>query len=95
MKPGSLENLKFDKRLTRRRGWISDEDQAANLAALPDVSDKITTGDEAGADEESGEENLESVSEAPAPTAEFSEVTEVESATVESSPEAAPSFEEV
>jgi len=34
-----MENLKFDKRLRKRRGWISPSDAEAYDAALPDVSD--------------------------------------------------------
>ena len=94
MKPGSLENLKFDKRLSRRRGWVSEEDQDANIAALEDVSDKMATADDE-LDPEAANATSESASEAPAPTAEFSEVTEAPSGSVQTNPEAAPSFEEV
>lgn len=37
----SMERLKLDKRLTRRRGWISKEEYERKLATLPDVSDKV------------------------------------------------------
>jgi hypothetical protein len=30
----------MDKRLLRRRGWLSPEDLERELAALPDVADK-------------------------------------------------------
>jgi hypothetical protein len=37
----SIHKLKLDKRLIRRRGWISAEELERELEALPDVSDKI------------------------------------------------------
>ena len=37
----SMERLKLDKRLTRRRGWISKEEYERKLAGLPDVSGKV------------------------------------------------------
>ncbi len=37
----STSKLKLDKRLIRRRGWISKEELERELAALPDVSAKI------------------------------------------------------
>ena len=48
----SVERLRFDRRLLRRRGWVEDGDYEAHLEALPDVSSKMTTGAE-----EEGEEN--------------------------------------
>jgi len=39
--------LKFDRRLTRRRGWVDPEELRRYLDALPDVSDKIRTPEEA------------------------------------------------
>jgi hypothetical protein len=42
MKPESLENLKYDRRLDRRRGWVSDEERLANIDSLPDVADKVS-----------------------------------------------------
>jgi hypothetical protein len=39
MERGSMENLKFDKRLRKRRDWISSSDADSYEAALPDVSD--------------------------------------------------------
>ncbi len=38
MERGSMENLKFDKRLRKRRDWITPSDAEAYDAALPDVS---------------------------------------------------------
>ena len=37
----SMERLKLDKRLMRRRGWISKEDYEREIASLPDVSGKV------------------------------------------------------
>jgi len=40
MSGDSTQNLRFDRRLLRRRGWISPSDLEERLAALPDVSEK-------------------------------------------------------
>lgn len=40
----SVERLRHDRRLVRRREWVSDEDRTAFLESLPDVSDKMTRG---------------------------------------------------
>lgn len=37
----SLEPLKLDQRLIRRRGWIPESELAEQLEALPDASAKI------------------------------------------------------
>ncbi len=37
----SMTQLKFDRRLVHRRGWINKEELTSELAALPDVADKI------------------------------------------------------
>ncbi len=37
----SMQKLRLDKRLIRRRDWISQKDLEKELSALPDVSDKI------------------------------------------------------
>lgn len=37
----STARLKLDRRLIRRRGWISKEELERELADLPDVSAKI------------------------------------------------------
>ena len=42
----SLRALAFDKRLTRRRGWITTEKLDQELAGLPDVSDRIAEPEE-------------------------------------------------
>jgi hypothetical protein len=36
----ALRDLKLDRRLATRRGWVSPEELAKGLAALPDVADK-------------------------------------------------------
>lgn len=41
----SVENMKLDRRLIGRRGWISQEDLQRELAALPDVSRKVASDD--------------------------------------------------
>jgi hypothetical protein len=37
----TISKLRLDRRLALRRGWISPDDLEAELAELPDVSDKI------------------------------------------------------
>ena len=39
----SIKQLRLDRRLTRRRGWIRAEELALELEKLPDVSHKMTT----------------------------------------------------
>ncbi len=58
MERGSLEKLKFDKRLRRRQGWVSDRDIEDHLKSLPDVSDKIAVESDESA-EESAEQSIE------------------------------------
>lgn len=36
-----LKGLRLDRRALRRRGWITSEELRRELAALPDVTDKI------------------------------------------------------
>ena len=36
----SMRNLRLDKRLLRRRGWVEPETLTRELDALPDVGDK-------------------------------------------------------
>lgn len=43
MDKGSVERLRYDRRLQRRLGWIDEADHKAYLASLPDVSEKMTT----------------------------------------------------
>ena len=38
----SMERLRLDRRLMRRRGWISKEELRAELEALPDAAQKST-----------------------------------------------------
>ena len=47
----SVERLRFDRRLQRRRDWVESSEVDANLEALPDVSDKMTTAAELEAEE--------------------------------------------
>lgn len=42
----TISKLRLDKRLIRRRGWISPDDLERELEALPDVSDKIAQPEE-------------------------------------------------
>ena len=45
----SLDKLRLDRRLIRRRGWMSAAERARALEALPDVANKATTlGAESG-----------------------------------------------
>ncbi len=37
----SMKRLRLDRRLIRRRGWISQRDLEREMSARPDVSDKI------------------------------------------------------
>jgi hypothetical protein len=37
----ATEDLRLDRRLLKRRGWISKADREKEFAALPDVSEKI------------------------------------------------------
>ena len=44
----SIEKLRLDRRLIRRRGWIKAQELAVELEKLPDASQKsITLGDAA------------------------------------------------
>ena len=42
----TISKLRVDRRLIRRRGWISPEDLEQALEALPDVSHKIAPKEE-------------------------------------------------
>jgi hypothetical protein len=46
MNHDALERLRLDRRLIKRRGWISGSDLEQALAELPDVSDKVAPPDE-------------------------------------------------
>ena len=47
----SLDRLRFDRRLQKRRGWLAPGELERHVAALPDTTDKLTTlaDQEAGA----------------------------------------------
>lgn len=46
----SLKQLRLDRRLIRRRGWIADQELAQVLENLPDVSQNAITLGEAADD---------------------------------------------
>jgi hypothetical protein len=52
----SLQQLRLDRRLLRRPGWIGREELARSLEALPDVSDKIAPREEEAAEGEAKEQ---------------------------------------
>ena len=80
----SIDKLRVDSRLQRRRGWISDADLQRELDSLPDVSDKIleeTESEPSDRDQAVGDQAVASAaglepSEASAPAAESPVVTE-------------------
>lgn len=47
----AVKRLREDKRLYRRSDWISNEELAAQLDSLPDVSQKCAIEDESNAGE--------------------------------------------
>ena len=53
----SIEKLKFDRRLERRRGWVDGKDVVRELESLPDSADKAAAPEEreAAAPSEEGE----------------------------------------
>ncbi len=51
----SLRNLRFDRRLLHRRGWVSPDEHERELAALADVSDKIAPPEEESEAEAEGD----------------------------------------
>lgn len=54
------ENLRFDKRLALRKGWLDPEELQKHLAELPDVSDKaVRPGEEDGISPQSSGERGE------------------------------------
>lgn len=63
----SLERLRFDRRLLRRRDWVEDEKFDDHLEALPDVSEKMTTAAELEAEEAAAAEAAPPVEEPAAP----------------------------
>jgi hypothetical protein len=42
----SIERLRFDRRLQRRRDWVGQDEYEAFMEGLPDVSSKMTRGDD-------------------------------------------------
>jgi hypothetical protein len=52
----SLQSLALDKRLLRRRSWIPKEKLEQELAALPDVSDRIAEPEEELEQQKAGNE---------------------------------------
>jgi len=55
MNRDALQQLRLDRRLIKRRGWISQAELEKAMEALPDVSDKVAPPDEE-APREAGEE---------------------------------------
>ena len=49
----ATERLRLDRRLLDRRGWITKVEREKELAALPDVSDKIAPPDEESSEDAS------------------------------------------
>jgi len=45
-----LKALRLDRRALRRRGWVSPDELARELAALPDVASKIAEPEPAPAE---------------------------------------------
>ncbi|MDD9802093.1 MAG: hypothetical protein OXU53_06020 [Deltaproteobacteria bacterium] len=54
------ENLRFDRRLTHRRGWVSDKELARHLRSLPDVEEQGEWLDPVAAESGAAEEAAES-----------------------------------
>ena len=69
----SVERLRFDRRLARRRDWVDGQEVDQYIESLPDVSDKMTTAAEleAEAEADSAPESPASGSEAAAATESF------------------------
>ena len=44
----TTQRLRLDRRLIRRRGWISPDELERELAALPDAASKATALEESG-----------------------------------------------
>ena len=65
----SGERLRFDRRLQSRRDWVDQDAAQANLDALPDVSDNMTTAAELEAEEEAARAKAEAAAAPPAPEA--------------------------
>jgi len=61
------ENLRFARRLTHRRGWISEKELTRHLRTLPDVEDRGEWVDPAGDSEAAAESAPGAAEEAAAP----------------------------
>ena len=46
MNRDSMKALRFDRRMLRRRGWITHDELEQKLTALPDVADKVKVAEE-------------------------------------------------
>lgn len=42
----SIDDIRFDRRMLRRRNWVKEEDLSRELDSLPDVSDKVERSEE-------------------------------------------------
>lgn len=64
------ENLRFDRRLRHRRGWVSEKELARHLRSLPDVEEQGEWVDPADDAEAAAESTPEAAApEAPGPGA--------------------------
>ena len=52
----SMSQLRLDRRLIRRRRWITAEELERELGKLPDVSHKATTGEDEALAEPEGQD---------------------------------------
>ena len=52
MNRDAMQKLRLDRRLIRRRGWVSKAELEKELESLPDVSDKIASPDDEHAESE-------------------------------------------
>jgi len=53
----SLESVRLDQRLRRRRGWLSADERSRELEKLPDVSDKIGRSEDVPEGDSTGTHN--------------------------------------
>lgn len=67
----SVERLRFDRRLARRRDWVDGQEVDQYVESLPDVSDKMTTAAELEAEAEAEAAPAASGSEAAPATESF------------------------
>ncbi len=59
----SVERLRFDRRLRRRRGWVEQSDYEAHLESLADTSDKMIRGIDESDESEKADEMAAAVPE--------------------------------